>query len=121
MLSPSRRLGEFLVDRKVLSRDTLETMLDREEREGTPLPRLLAGNGLVSEKDLMAAVAHQVGIPFLDLSETTVDPTLDRLVPADLARSKLAVAQGMMTLRQAGLIQAVNGLTSIEEVFRVVA
>ena len=34
---------------------------------------------------------------------------------------KLAVAQGMMTLRQAGLIQAVNGLTSIEEVFRVVA
>ena len=34
---------------------------------------------------------------------------------------KLAIAQGMMTLRQAGLIQAVNGLTSVEEVFRVVA
>src|SRR4051812_19756842 len=34
---------------------------------------------------------------------------------------KLAVAQGMMTLRQAGLIQVVNGLTSVEEVFRVVA
>src|SRR4051794_9715865 len=34
---------------------------------------------------------------------------------------KLAAAQGMMTLRQAGLIQVTNGLTSVEEVFRVVA
>jgi twitching motility protein PilT len=92
MASASRRLGEFLVDRKVLSRDNLEAMLDREAREGTPLPRLLAGDGLVSEKDLMAAVASQVGIPFVDLDETTIDPTVDRLVPADLARASLAVA-----------------------------
>jgi type IV pilus assembly protein PilB len=34
---------------------------------------------------------------------------------------KVATAQGMMTLRQAGLIQVTNGLTSVEEVFRVVA
>jgi type IV pilus assembly protein PilB len=34
---------------------------------------------------------------------------------------KLAIAQGMMTLRQAGLIQVTHGLTSVEEVFRVVA
>jgi twitching motility protein PilT len=92
MLSPSRRLGEFLVERKVLSRDDLEVMLDREQREGTPLPRLLAGDGLVSEKDLMAAVAHQVGIPFVDLEEVTVDPKVDRLIPADLARASTAVA-----------------------------
>jgi twitching motility protein PilT len=92
MANPSRRLGEFLIDRKVLSRDDLEVMLDREAREGTPLPRLLAGDGLVSEKDLMAAVADQVGIPFVDLDETTVDPRFDRLVPPELARASLAVA-----------------------------
>jgi twitching motility protein PilT len=92
MLSPSRRLGEFLVDRKVLSRDDLEVMLDREEREGTPLPRLLAADGVVSEKDLMAAVAHQVGMPFVDLDETSIEPSVDRIIPADLARSTIAVA-----------------------------
>jgi twitching motility protein PilT len=92
MANPSRRLGEFLIDRKVLSRDDLEIMLDREEREGTPRPRLLAGERLVSEKDLMAAVAHQVGIPFVDLDETTIDPRFDRLVPPELARATLAVA-----------------------------
>src|SRR3954471_1510558 len=92
MLSPSRRLGDFLVDRKVLSRDTLEVMLDREAKEGTPLPRLLAADGLVSEKDLMAAVAHQVGLPFIDLEETAIDPSVDRLIPAELARASVAVA-----------------------------
>src|SRR3954468_4561437 len=92
MLSPSRRLGEFLIDRKVLSRDTLEVMLDREAKEGTPLPRLLAADGVVSEKDLMAAVAHQVGMPFVDLDETSIEPSVDRLIPADLARSSMAVA-----------------------------
>src|SRR3954470_14562977 len=34
---------------------------------------------------------------------------------------KVAVAQGMLTLRQAGIIQVANGLTSMEEVLRVVA
>jgi type IV pilus assembly protein PilB len=34
---------------------------------------------------------------------------------------KVAVAQGMMTLRQAGLAQVCNGLTSVEEILRVVA
>jgi type IV pilus assembly protein PilB len=34
---------------------------------------------------------------------------------------KLAVAQGMLTLRQAGLSQVRSGLTSVEEILRVVA
>jgi type IV pilus assembly protein PilB len=34
---------------------------------------------------------------------------------------KMSVAQGMLTLRQAGLMQVRNGLTSLEELLRVVA
>jgi type IV pilus assembly protein PilB len=34
---------------------------------------------------------------------------------------KAAVADGMLTLRQAGLVGAANGLTSIEEILRVIA
>src|SRR5437667_4366642 len=88
----SRRLGEFLVERRVLSRDDLEAMLADEAKAGTPLPRLLASHGLGSGKDLMAAVAHQVGIRFVDLAETAVDPRLDRLVPAELAHAGPALA-----------------------------
>ena len=34
---------------------------------------------------------------------------------------KLAIGQGMLTLRQAGLVEVVKGITSIEEILRVVA
>jgi twitching motility protein PilT len=92
MQAASRRLGEFLVERKVLSRDALEAMLEREANEGVPLSKILINEGLVGEKDLVAAVAHQVGIRFIDLSQTPVHPTVDRIVPADLARKYLAIA-----------------------------
>jgi twitching motility protein PilT len=92
MQASSRRLGEFLVERKVLSRDTLEALLEREQAEGAPLSKLLLSEGLVGEKDLVAAVADQVGIRFVDFDHTSVNPTLDRLIPAGLAHQHLAVA-----------------------------
>ncbi|HEX2040145.1 MAG TPA: PilT/PilU family type 4a pilus ATPase [Acidimicrobiales bacterium] len=92
MQAASRRLGEFLVDRKVLSRDDLEQLLDREQREGVPLSKLLLAEGMVGEKDLVAAVAAQVGLAFVDFDHQAVNPTLDRLVPPELAREHLAVA-----------------------------
>src|SRR5579864_4018543 len=95
MQSPSRRLGEFLVDRKVLSRDVLEAALTREEAEGIPLAKLLVAEGQVGERDLVAAVAHQMGIPFHDFEAHPVNPQVDRLIPAELARRHLAVAVDM--------------------------
>ena len=54
----------------------------------------------------------------------TVTEEIERLI-VDRGHSedvkKLAVAQGMLTLRQAGLAQVARGTTSIEEILRVVA
>jgi twitching motility protein PilT len=84
-------LGEFLVDRKVLSRDVMEACLQREQVEGRPLTAILVAEGLVSEKDLVAGVADQVGTRFVDLDATSIVPALDRIIPAELARKHLAV------------------------------
>jgi twitching motility protein PilT len=92
MQSPSRRLGEFLVERKVLSRDALEDALGREERDGVPLAKVLIGEGLVGERDLVAGLAYQLGIPFLDFEQQPVNPQLERLIPVEVARRHLAVA-----------------------------
>ncbi|HVF75053.1 MAG TPA: PilT/PilU family type 4a pilus ATPase [Acidimicrobiales bacterium] len=92
MQAASRRLGEFLVDRKVLSRDVLEQLLVREQNERVPLSKLLMSDGHVGEKDMVAAVAAQVGIRFVDFDHTAVNPTLDSLIPAELARAHVAVA-----------------------------
>ncbi|HET7488233.1 MAG TPA: PilT/PilU family type 4a pilus ATPase [Acidimicrobiales bacterium] len=92
MQPASRRLGEFLISRKVLARDQFEELILREQNEGVPLSKLLLAEGIVAEKDLVAAVASQVGIPFIDFDQAAVNPALDRLVPAELARRHLAVA-----------------------------
>ena len=91
-MTASRRLGELLVERKVLSRETLESCLLREEAEGVPLAAVLVGGGLVGEKDLVAAIAAQSGTRFVDLELHVVSPGLDRVVPAEVARRRLAVA-----------------------------
>jgi type IV pilus assembly protein PilB len=54
----------------------------------------------------------------------TISEEIERLI-VDHAHSedmkKFAIAQGMITLRQAGVSQAVKGVTSVEEILRVIA
>ncbi len=95
MATASRRVGEFLVERNVLSPDVLEAVLAREEAEGRPLTAILAGEGLVGEADLLAAIAHQVGHRFVDLSTIVIPPSLHQAIPAVLAQRHLAIAIGM--------------------------
>jgi twitching motility protein PilT len=95
MTTASRRLGEFLVERKVLSREVLEVCLQREASEGRPLPAILVSEGVVGEKDLVAAIADQMGVAFVDLDLHVVPAGLDRAVPDELARRHVAVAVDM--------------------------
>jgi twitching motility protein PilT len=88
----SRRLGEFLVARRVLSRDVLDELMAREATEGVHLSNLLVIEQLVSPQDLMAAVASELGVPYVDITERSILPDVWGLVPEDLARGYLAVA-----------------------------
>ncbi|MEO6317552.1 MAG: PilT/PilU family type 4a pilus ATPase [Acidimicrobiales bacterium] len=88
----SRRLGEFLVTRRVLSRDVLDELLAREAADGVHLSNLLVQDEIVSEQDLMAAVASELGVPYVDLNERSILPDVWGLVPEDLARGHLAIA-----------------------------
>lgn len=88
----SRRLGEFLVGRRVLSRDTLEELLAREVAEGVHLTTLLQLERAVSEQDLVAAVASELGVPFLDLSDRSIAPDVWGLLPEEAALAHRAVA-----------------------------
>ena len=114
----SRRLGEFLVARHVLSRDALDELLARERSEGIALSQLLAAEDIVSAQDLMAAVASELGVPFVDLAELSILPDVWAVVPEDLARGYLAVA---VERRPTGLLVALEDpsdeqvVTALEE------
>ena len=91
MQTASRKVGEFLVNRKVLSKDALEYALAKETDTGVPLAKILSTEGLVSERDLVAAVADQLNLPFWDPTTTPVSPLVDSAIPADVARKHMVV------------------------------
>jgi twitching motility protein PilT len=91
MQTASRKVGEFLVNRKVLSKDVLEYALRKETDTGVPLAKILSSEGLVSERDLVAAVADQLALPFWDPTITPVSPLVDGVIPADVARKHMVV------------------------------
>ena len=91
LVNQVRRFGEALVERHVLSRDSLEHAIEEADRSGQPLPAVLLRLGLVGAKDLTAALADQLGVPFVDFLETPIHQDAPTLLTAELARRWMAL------------------------------
>lgn len=91
MNSASRKLGELLVDKHLISKDVLERLLTREEDEGVALARLLVDGGHVREEDLLRAVAERIDMPFVELDDTLFDGEAARRLDAPTARKLVAM------------------------------
>ncbi|MFZ4585722.1 MAG: hypothetical protein ACOYNI_10910, partial [Acidimicrobiia bacterium] len=87
----ARRLGEFLVERHVLSRDELEVALAEARKTQEPLPALLMRRRMVSEKDLKAAIADTLAMRFVDFEETPLHPDAAAMLPPEVARAHEAI------------------------------
>ena len=97
MTTASRKLGELLVDQRLLSRDDLEFLLPREDESGIPLAKLLVDEQYVREEDLLRTVADRIGMEYVEIDDELLDPeAVKRLEPGD-ARALVA-----MPVRYAG-------------------
>ena len=82
--SASRKLGELLVDRHLVSKDVLERLLVREAETSVPLARLLVEDGHVQEADLLRTIAERINMEFLELDNAYFDPeAVQKLSTAD--------------------------------------
>lgn len=95
MVPSSKAIGEFLVARKVLSRDVLEEALVHEADTGVPLAKILSAEGLVAERDLVAAVADQLGLQMWDPNTEPIPAILGGMLPVAMCQRFRAVAVGM--------------------------
>lgn len=85
-LEQATQFGEFLVERRLLAPEALRRALEESSRSNIPLPAILLRQQLVAEKDLTAGIAHIMGMRFIDLTETPLQPDAARSVPEALAR-----------------------------------
>lgn len=94
MTSDARHLGTMLLEEGLISRDQLDQAVTVQSESGMPLGRVLVDEGLIEEGELVKALARQIGLEYVDLSEITIDPAAAALVPDYLAERYSAVPLG---------------------------
>ena len=87
-------LAEVLVESGQVTPEEMEAALREQAATGRSLGEILAELGLVSDEDLIRAMAAEVGMEFVDLNEWTMDPKATSLLPETMARRHQLLAIG---------------------------
>jgi len=91
------RLGDLLVEHKIISEEQLKQVLEEQKRSGHKIGRVLVENGFVEEDQLLNLLAEQLDVAYIDLSRFSFNPDIVKRIPETVARRYRVIA-----LRQNG-------------------
>ena len=80
------RLGDVLVERKVVSREQLRLALEEQKRSGRRLGRVMVENGFCNAEQIAEALARQLAIPYVNLKFYNLSNDVVRRLPESQAR-----------------------------------
>ena len=89
-----KQLGDILLEGGLVSREQLDVAVEEQNRLGRSLGRVLVDQGVLTESQLVASLATQIGMRFVDLSEQPVDGAALARVPGHVARRHTAIPIG---------------------------
>jgi MSHA biogenesis protein MshE len=114
------RLGDLLVQQKLISQDQLKFGLEQQKRSGRKLGRVLVDNGFVTEEHISEALAKQLNIPYINLKYYNINIEMVRMLPESQARRFRAIAleerNGMLLIGMADP----TDLSAFDEITRIV-
>jgi type IV pilus assembly protein PilB len=90
----SKQLGQILIELGLITPEQLDNALEEHQKTPKALGRVLIDLGMIKEADLVRALAEQVGLEFVDLTDTQIDPASTALLPEALARRYRALPIG---------------------------
>jgi len=85
------RLGDLLVEQKVISAADLDIALAAQKKSGRRLGRIIVESGLAGENDIAQALARQLSLPFIDLRKFSPEASVLQLLPETQARRFRAI------------------------------
>lgn len=80
------RLGELLVNSRLITEEQLTTALGEHRKVGKKLGEYLIEQNIVSEDDLVTALSQQLGLDTVDLANVSVDKSILDLVSIDVLK-----------------------------------
>ena len=114
------RIGDLLVEKKIISENQLMEALKGQKSTGRKLGRMLIDLGYVQEIQLLDLLSEQLGIPYIEIESLRVDDELIDLLPETMARRFRVMVVGK---NDAGIIIGMADPTDIfayDEIARVI-
>ena len=79
MIRKKIRIGDLLVEQKLISQAQLEDALADQKKTGRKLGRILIEHGYVAENMILEVLSRQLNIPFIDLLHYKFKPDVIKL------------------------------------------
>ena len=95
------RIGDLLVQHKLISEGQLNAALADQKTSGRKLGQVLIDNAYITEEQFMDFLSQQLNVPFIDLKQYKYQKNIVRLLPETLARRFRAI---VLADRKTGLL-----------------
>ena len=99
------RLGEILLERKKIEAEDLERALELQKERGDKLGKILVDMGLIAQRDVLAALADQLGLPLVTVDgPPPAAPEIDGLTHRFLRQCRafpMALKDSVLTVAMA--------------------
>ena len=81
-----KRLGDVLIDAGLITDEQLGHALKQQKVTKRRLGDELIAEDVITEAGLIEALQMQLGVEFIDLSQTDLDPEMSRVISKNVAR-----------------------------------
>jgi len=100
-----QRLGEMLIGRGKIEAEDLARALELQQERGDKLGKILVDMGLIAQRDMLAALSEQLGLPLVTIEGPPPSaPEIDNLSHRFLRQARafpIAIADSVLTLGMA--------------------
>ena len=95
MKKSKEKLGQILLKESLITEEQLEKAIEIQKKDGTRLGETPINLGILTEKDIVVAMAKQLSIPYASYAKGLLKPSenqdLAKLVPEDYARKNMLI------------------------------
>lgn len=86
MPSERKRIGDVLVEAKIITPQQLEEALKIQKQTNKKLGEILVEKGYITEDELIEILEFQLGIPHIKLDVYPIDPKAVEMISESIAR-----------------------------------
>jgi len=87
-----KKLGECLIQAGLITQKDLQAALTEQQRTGERIGSVLVRLNLATEKQITKVLAHQIGLPYVSLTDDPPERSALVLIPREIAQQRVCVA-----------------------------